>query len=331
MKKGFLLFSLLIFVMMSARPFQTFVQEGQILLDTVLAVEYPAAIGQNDNHEWDFSALLPADAAPVVSVMERKEEKIILTEGDSRFYFDVRPDGNYFTGWESREKSVSLQKGYNQQPKLLVSESSHTTPYLATGEYSESGIATAISGAYSLEVVNTGALLLPDGRRFCTATQVKTIDRYHESGCNTTEVHIEKHLWYVPFYPLPVFVTVTAAYSYAGSSSDTLRSAWYTVNAIPEPIEIDADAEATFLFYPNPVEYVAKVIAPDIISHYRVLEVATGRVCMERSVLDVETAIQIDMQSLPVGAYILQIRVGNKWLSNKFIKAKQTGIHYEKE
>ena len=38
--------------------------------DTVAVVEYPAALSQNEQGEWDFSTLLPAGATPVVSTME---------------------------------------------------------------------------------------------------------------------------------------------------------------------------------------------------------------------------------------------------------------------
>ncbi len=224
--------------------------------DTVAVVEYPAALSQNEQGEWDFSTLPPAGATPVVSTMETAPEKLTITEGDSRFYFDIRTDGNYFTGWEDSEKTVVMQQGYNQKPHLLIPGSSYTVPYEATGKYTGSGINTAITGAYSTEVLGTGALLLPDGRRFCAATLVKTVDRYHETSCNTTEVRVNKHLWYVPYYPLPVFVSVETAYAYTGGGSDTLRSAYYTVNAMPKP-EIRRSNNDTIICVGNEVKLQA--------------------------------------------------------------------------
>ncbi len=203
--------------------------------DTVAVVEYPAVIRQNEQREWDFSSLAPDGTTPVISSMETAQRRLTITEGNSRFYFDVRPDGNYFTGREDGEKTVVLQQAYNQRPKQFIPGSSYTTPYSATGNYMESGISTAITGTYSMEVLGTGTLLLPGDRRFCAATLVKTTDRYHETSCNTTEVHVSKHLWYTPYYPLPVFVSVETAYTYTGGGSDTLRGAYYTVNAMPAP------------------------------------------------------------------------------------------------
>jgi len=236
MKKVFLLVLWLpVFTAMSAQPTRTSVREGQVLLDTVVAVACPVLIEQNEHHEWDFSALPATGAATVVSTLKRVGDTMTIEEETGRFYFEVRPDGNYFTGWDDTEKTVNLPQGYNRQPHLFVSGDSYTAPYSATGEYSKSGITTVITGTYQLEVLDTGPLLLPDGRRFCAATRVKTTDRYHETSCNTTEVQIEKHLWYVPYYPCPVFVAIETAYSYTGGGLDTLRSAYYTVNAMPKP------------------------------------------------------------------------------------------------
>lgn len=214
MKRVALLMVLLpVFIAVTAQPQQPFTWQEQVFIDTVAALACPAVIAQNEQHEWDFSSLPLIDTAPLLSHLLHGQSQMMITEGSRYSYFEVRPDGNYFTGWEDNEKKVRLHRGYNRQPSLLVLGHSYAEPYAAAGEYIKSGITTAITGTYSLEVVSTSPLLLPDGRRFCAATLVKTIDSYKETSCNTTDVQIEKHLWYVPYYPLPVFAVIETAYT----------------------------------------------------------------------------------------------------------------------
>jgi hypothetical protein len=107
--------------------------------------------------------------------------------------------------------------------------------YAASGLFTNTGIPTFITGNYELEVIDEGSILLPGGVERCAAHCVKTIDSYTETGGGITNVIIEKHLWYVPYYSFPLFVTTQTTYEYNGQPYDTLRTAWYTLNPMPQP------------------------------------------------------------------------------------------------
>jgi hypothetical protein len=201
--------------------------------DTVQPVQYVAPGEAGTNQLWDFSRLVP-EGKPLESVIyDTTGNKMVMREIETRFYFHSEADGNYYTGWESPHKTVTLHTAYNKLPLPFSVGQSHNASYTAEGLFTHSGVVTTIHGTYTVTADAEGTIILPDGRELCEAVRVTTTDEYRETNCNTTSVSIEKTLWYVPYYTLPVFVTVQNAYAYTGGIRDTVRAAYYTTNAMP--------------------------------------------------------------------------------------------------
>jgi PKD repeat protein len=202
--------------------------------DTVQSVQYVAPEEIGTTRLWDFSRLHP-ESKPVESVIyDTTNRTVVIREAETRFYFRPEADGNYYDGWEHPGKTVVLHAAYNKLPLPFSAGQSYSTSYTAEGRFTRSGVVTTIDGTYTVTADAEGTVILPDGRELCEAVRVKTTDQYHETNCNTTEVTIEKYLWYVPYYPLPVFVTAQTAYEYTGGLRDTVQAAYYTTNAMPQ-------------------------------------------------------------------------------------------------
>jgi hypothetical protein len=204
------------------------------VFDTVQPVRFVAPDTLWVNGLWNFSNLLP-EGEPVISYAKDTLNETILREGETKFYFANKTDGNYYKGWEDAGKKVTLHDAYNKLPLPFTVGQQYSASYSATGLFSHSGVVTAIEGEYSVEADAEGKIILPDGRIICPVIRVKTIDHCRETNCNTTEVIIEKYLWYVPYYTFPVFVTTQATYEYTGGIRDTLQAAYYTINPMPQP------------------------------------------------------------------------------------------------
>jgi hypothetical protein len=201
--------------------------------DTVQPVRFIALDSIEKNGVWDFSSLLPK-GAPLISHVQDSLGETILQEGETVFRFDSKTDGNYYKGWEDYDKAVILHEAYNKLPLPFAAGQQHSASYTAAGIFSHSGVAITIEGTYMVEAGAEGKIILPDGRVLCPAILVKTMDKYSETNCNTTEVTIEKYLWYVPYYTFPVFVTAQTIYEYTGGIRDTLQAAYYTINPMPQ-------------------------------------------------------------------------------------------------
>jgi hypothetical protein len=202
--------------------------------DTVQPVQYVAPDEAGTNRLWDFS-LLGSEGEPIESVVyDTTGNTLVVREAETRFYFHGEADGNYYSGWENPDKTVVLHTAYNKLPLPFSAAQSYSTTYTAEGRFTRSGVLTTINGTYTVTADAEGTIILPDGRELCEALRVKTTDQYHETNYNTTTVTIEKYLWYVPYYTLPVFVTVQTAYEYTGGIRDTVQVAYYTTNALPK-------------------------------------------------------------------------------------------------
>jgi hypothetical protein len=204
------------------------------IIDTVQPVRFVAPDTLWKNGLWDFSSL-PPGGEPIISETKDTLNETVLREGDTRFRFRNNTDGNYYKGWEGADKKVTLHDAYNKLPLPFAVGQQYSASYTATGLFLHSGVVTAIEGEYSVEADAEGKIILPDGRMLCPVIRLKTIDRYSETHCNTTDVTIEKNLWYVPYYTFPVFVTAQTTYEYTGGSRDTIQSAYYTLNILPQP------------------------------------------------------------------------------------------------
>ena len=212
--------------------------------DTVQPVQYVAPGEAGTNRLWDFSRLNP-EGEPVESLIyDTTDNKIVIREAGTHFYFRPEADGNYYAGWENSDKIVTLHTAYNKFPLPFSAGQSYIASYTAEGLFARSGVATSIAGTYTVTADAEGTILLPDGRELCEAVRVSTTDEYHETNCNTTSVSIEKTLWYVPYYTLPVFVTVQNTYAYTGGIRDTMRAAYYTTNVMPQA-EVHSNNDTT--------------------------------------------------------------------------------------
>jgi hypothetical protein len=202
--------------------------------DTVQPVRFVALDTSWKAGVWDFSNLQP-EGEPIISYAKDTLNETILREGETLFRFDNQWDGNYYKGWKNDDKTVILHEAYNKLPLPFAVGQQYSASYSATGIFSHSVVITSIEGKYSIEAGADGKIILPDGRTICPVIRVKTIDHYRETNCNTTEVTIEKYLWYAPYYTFPVFVTAQTMYEYTGGIRDTLLSAYYTINPMPQP------------------------------------------------------------------------------------------------
>jgi hypothetical protein len=212
--------------------------------DTVQPVQYVAPGEAGPNHVWDFSRLNPEGEPVKSAIYDTTGNKIVIREAGTIFYFHPEPDGNYYVGWENPDKTVTLHAACNKLPLPFSAGQSYSTAYTAEGLFTRSGVVTTIAGTYTATADAEGTIILPDGRALCEAVRVNTTDEYHETNCNTTSVRIEKTLWYVPYYTLPVFVTVQNTYAYTGGIRDTVRAAYYTTNAMP-PAEVHGNNDTT--------------------------------------------------------------------------------------
>ena len=237
--KKLLLFTLCLVsaIAVVAQPRWYFARQGSLPPppDTVRTVSFPDSTLSGNNVLWDFSRLDTLDKI-IISTTQTTGNQTDLIEGLNTFHFIAHPQGNYFLGWENNRKIVNLFEPYNKLPYPLIYGRRNSTAYNASGLYTRSGVTSMIDGSYVLEVDGQGDIILPDGRYLCNATRIKTTDSYVETSFNTTTVNIEKHLWYVPYYSFPVFVTVETAYAYSEGGSDTLRTAYYVINAMPSPV-----------------------------------------------------------------------------------------------
>jgi hypothetical protein len=202
--------------------------------DTVQPVQFVAPDASGETGLWNFSNLLP-EGKLIISYTKDTLNETVLCEEETMFRFNNQTDGNYYKGWEDIDKKVTLHGAYNKLPLPFAVGQADSASYTATGIFSHSGVVTSIEGKYSIEADAEGTIILPDGRIICPVIRAKTIDRYSETNCNTTEVTIEKYLWYVPYYTFPVFVTTQATYEYTGGMRDTLQAAYYTINPMPQP------------------------------------------------------------------------------------------------
>jgi hypothetical protein len=202
--------------------------------DTVQTVTFPASIAKTTAGVWDFSALEPLGEA-LISRLQVSGQAVDIVEEETAFHFTAQPDGNYFLGWENDFKEVNLHEAYNKLPYPLYVGRRVSANYTASGLFINTGMPTFITGNYEMEVLDEGTILLPGGHRRCAARCIKTIDSFSETGGGITDVLIEKHLWYVPYYSFPIFVTTQTTYEYNGKPYDTLRTAYYTLNPMPQP------------------------------------------------------------------------------------------------
>jgi hypothetical protein len=92
--------------------------------------------------------------------------------------------------------------------------------------------------------------------------------------------------------------------------------------AFDYPVVIDEQDSNPLILYPNPVHYVLNVIAPSEILSYRIVDVSGQTTYRTSQRTGNETAVQIDVLTLPVNAYVLQMQTRNGWLSHTFIKAQ---------
>jgi len=237
MKKLLLLsISLGLSVVVFAQPHWHLDRNGlrDVAPDTVQTVSFPASIAKTVGGVWDFSALDTLGEA-VISRLEVSGQTVNMVESETTFHFTAQAGGNYYSGWENDFKTVELHDPYNKLPYPLYPGRREVANYTASGLFVNTGIPTFITGKYELEVLDEGTILLPGGHERCAARCMKTIDSYTETGGGVTEVSIEKHLWYVPYYSFPLFVTTQVAYTYNDQTYDTLRTAYYTLNQAPQP------------------------------------------------------------------------------------------------
>ncbi|MDR0729117.1 MAG: PKD domain-containing protein, partial [Prevotellaceae bacterium] len=156
--------------------------------------------------------------------------------GETDFYFTASDKGNRYTGWMSPDKQVSFDAPVTKLPFPFAFGDSVSESYTAHGRYHNDSLTGFITGNYTVVADAYGTVVLPDGRELCNALRIKTIDSYTEHYCKTTEVTIEKYLWYTPYYRFPVFTVVQAVYGYTHEPArDTLQAAYYTLNAMPAP------------------------------------------------------------------------------------------------
>ena len=206
-----------------------------VVPDTVQTVSFPLSIAKTTAGVWDFSALEPIGEAPVTH-LQVAGQSVDMLEEKTAFHFTAQPEGNYFSGWENDFKQVELLETYNKLPYPLYVGRRIASDYTATGLFINTGMPTFITGKYEMEVLDEGNILLPGGHERCAARYIKAIDSYTETGSGITNAVIEKHLWYVPYYSFPIFVTTQIAYEYNGKPYDTLRTAYYTLNPMPQPL-----------------------------------------------------------------------------------------------
>ena len=202
--------------------------------DTVQTVSFPSSISKTIAGLWDFSDLAPLGEA-LISHLQVSGQAVDIVEEETAFHFTALPEGNYYSGWENNFKQVSLYEPYNKLPYPLYVGRHANFDYTASGLFINTGIPTFITGNYALEVLDEGTILLPGGHQRCAAYCMKATDSYTEAGSGVTTAVIEKHLWYVPYYSFPLFVITQTAYTYNGKPYDTLRTAYYTLNPMPQP------------------------------------------------------------------------------------------------
>ncbi|MDR0295517.1 MAG: T9SS type A sorting domain-containing protein [Prevotellaceae bacterium] len=235
-KLRFSLFALLATLTATAQPHWHLDRTGlrDVAPDTIQTVSYPLSIAKTTAGIWDFSALEPLGEA-LISHLQVSGQAVDIVEEETAFHFTAQPDGNYFSGWENDFKEVILLDAYNKLPYPLYVGRRTSSDYTASGLFINTGIPTFITGKYEMEVLDEGTILLPGGHERCAASCIKTIDSFSETGGGVTDVVIEKHLWYVPYYSFPILVTTQTTYEYNGKPYDTLRTACYTINPMLQP------------------------------------------------------------------------------------------------
>ncbi len=87
-------------------------------------------------------------------------------------------------------------------------------------------------------------------------------------------------------------------------------------------IIIDPEEELRMILYPNPATYLLNVITPSPILFYRIVDVGTQAIYQATQRPGQETGLQIEVGTLPTGAYMLQLQTLNGWISQVFIKAQ---------
>ncbi len=213
---------------------QNYTATPSSLIDSVQSAQRPVMDSCTSAHPWDFRCYRPGDEK-ITSTLHFDGSQIVSQEGDTRFIYDSRQDGWYLKEWSDAYKSVVFDMACKKRAQPLPTGGSYTYVYSAAGSYRSSGLVSLIDGNYEATADSTGSIILPDGRELCAAVHIHSTDTYREAGCHITEVRIHKELWYVPYYPLPVFVRTLTSYGYPGRTPDTLRSAYYTLNAMPQP------------------------------------------------------------------------------------------------
>ena len=322
------IFLLLPFGFCQAQPALTYAGQGLTagINDTVQAVSYIAPTESGAAQQWDFRSLSIL-GAPVASFTTADAlGSIALNEGNQAvFLFESSANANLFKGFENAEKIVVYDQAVTKMYFPFSFGNSFQENYTAHGLYLKDTIATQMEGIYTVIADAYGSLVLPNGRAFDQALRIKTTDYYTEQICGIAETTIEKYLWYVPEYPLPVFVLAQSVSGYLNQAEhDTLQAAYYAF--VPEEIPVVSPEENTppeneepnISLHPNPATTFIEVYSDVDISQYQ-LRSTSGVIYATQQVSSQQYPLRISLINTTPGWYVLNLETASGWVIRTFV------------
>jgi len=219
--------------------------------------------------EWDFSMLNSIDekyGLAYFGIAEGDTADVIGMEHDTRYYYQLKNDTLWMTGYENRTTRMNFDQPEAQLHYPFHFGDSLRTTFSGKGLYCQK-VDLVAKGETSVTIDATGLIITPTKDTINNVLRVKRLRSYTEIGVDSALLQLTTYSWYARGYRYPVFETVKSVIMRGDSIAESFSTSFYypisdLQNIAPDPandnIKPDKAADITSVFteaqlMPNPV------------------------------------------------------------------------------
>jgi len=237
------------------------------------SVEYVSPGKAGNSVVWDFTHLtcigartsLLTESFNTPKGESQSNTNISVQENDNYFYFNVNPHGIFFHGFVTPDATIHYYSPIQKMAYPFKYGDRLEGHFTGEGLYYGS-VQTQIDGNYSVEADAFGTLLLPENVTVENVLRVKTVEKYIEAACNSTEIEQIKYLWFSADSRYPVFVSMETIKTPANEAPIITKGSYYNSKAVTEKIisqkkniQNNPDFDILCVLKPNPVRDMLEI------------------------------------------------------------------------
>ena len=278
---------------------------------------------------WDFSSLVLQTSYLTYNYVDPSTTPYGALFPDATVSYSNDPIYGYYKVTSSEYEIIGLSSSLNSwfysNPEIMFSypfsygsnlvDSLYATSFYMGINHYRIGTRTTVADGY-------GTLILPSGR-YNNLLRVKVIQNYSDSSStNVVHVYGVTYSWYDGVNKTPA-LTISTFSNTVGGSTTSIKMV--NVSSAVDGVADNKNIQESIVLYPNPANNKVSITLPEtwatienIISVYN----TRGLLMLLKHARD--KSIELDISTLPVGIYIINITGNANILVSKLIKERRT-------